>query len=367
MLKFFMSSIALLSLYCSGMELCTTIEYSDALSRNEESEILLSVNVSKTVTTLGFFYYKDEKIFLLLELETKTTNITDFVQFIATILDDIEKRYSTMIKRACFGVPGNPSAQKNFIQPFNISFAVDADALRIKTKLEQIVVVNDFEVIGYGIDVLNSNSVIQINRGSRRDLSPKLIIGAGNGLGSCFMVWNEPRSEYIPYPLGFCYADFAPHTASEIELVDFIKCTSEMKNVSWGYLLGIKGGIKKMYEFLGFKREYAESFVDYAVPQEIFDHAQLNERCRDAVNLYMHLYIRLIRNAAYTLLPYGGLYIVNQIVEKNSELFTQNSFFDEFLRCNNDLLSAIIKDIPIYIVVEPKVKLYGAVQYLLRA
>jgi glucokinase len=364
MLKKLIILVSLLPLCCNAMKQCSITQYGQ--SDSKEHEYLLGCNISKTDTSIGIFIYEDKKFVLLLELTQKTATIENFTSFIEDVLFVLENHYTITIKRACFGVPGNPSAQHNFIQPFNISFAVDANSLYENTKLEQIVIINDFEVIGYGIDVIDPQKVIQINPGKERKQWPKAIVGAGDGLGSCLMIWDTMQSNYVPSPLGFCYSDFTPHNELDLDLMNFIKKTSEMQNISWGYLLGLKGGIKKIYEFLDQKQSYSENFVVYNSPQEIFDQAISNDiRCKDAVDYYMKLYIRLLRNVAYTVLPYGGLYITNKVVEQNQNLFKSELFFQEMLECNNDLLAEIVKEIPVYIVVEPKVKLYGAVQYLL--
>lgn len=357
MFKYSVFIICLISFYAQAME--TTI-YSAA----KADCYILAGNISKTITTIGIFGSTNNKLSLLVEFSTKTPDIADFTQFITQLLDTLKTDYAIEPEYACFGVPGNPSAAQNFIQPFNISFAVDAESLYKNSNFKHISVVNDFEVIGYGINVIDSQKVIQINAGVPRTQGAQAIVGAGDGLGSALMIWDSGLNRYKHSALGFCYADFIAHDMSDIGLMEFIKQTSDMSNVSWGYMLGLKGGIKKMYNFVASKHNGEEIMLDYATPQDVFDNASQNLLCADAVHLYMKLYIRLLRNVMYTVLPYGGLYITNSVVEKNPEYFTDPSFLNELLNCNNEQLAVILKEIPIYIVLEPKVKLYGAAHYV---
>jgi glucokinase len=360
MLRSFLIFMGLFSWSCNAMHWCTLQQYEQP---SKNSTPLFVCIISKTDTTIGLFTENIQKPQFMVKLTRKTTEITNFTDFISAVLQDLEKNYYITITKACFCVPGNPSEHKNFIQPFNISFAVDAQSIRAASNLKNIFVVNDFEVVGYGIDIIDPKNIIQINAGKYRPQWPKTIVGAGAGLGSCLMIWDPSLEHYKPSPLGFCYSDFAPHTSADINLVDFIQRTSDMKNVSWGYLLGLKGGIEKIYEFLNSTTIYEEPFISYQTPQDIFNTRTASQRCADAVDLYIKLYTRLLRNVAYITLPYAGLYITNSVVENNRELFESSSFFSEMLHCNNDLLAAIIADIPVYCVIDPHVKLYGATHY----
>lgn len=134
-------------------------------------------------------------------------------------------------------------------------------------------------------------------------------MGAGDGLGSALMLWDSGLNHYKHSALGFRYAEFIVHDMSDIALMEFIKQMSDMSNISWGYTLGLKGGLKKMYDFVASMHNGEEIISDYATSQDIFDDASQNLLCADAVHLYMKLYTRLLRNVAYTVLPYGGLYI----------------------------------------------------------
>lgn len=361
MKKFFLILINTLFLYSNhAMEQYMIQNLKQSI---KSQDYIVGCVISKTDISIGLFTINENRPQLHLELICKTREITNFTDYIGSVLKDLENRHNVKITKACFGVPGNPSAHQNFIQPFNISFAVDAENIRTTSNLKEIFVVNDFEIVGYGIDSIDSKNIIPINLGNPRPHWPKAIVGAGDGLGSCLMVWDNSSENYKPSPLGFCYSDFAPHDIYEIKLIEFIKQTSEMKNVSWGYLLGIKGGIQKMYEYLSSIHNYEDLFISYQTSQEIFKNKVNSKRCMDAVDLYMKLYIRLLRNVAYITLPYGGLYITNSVVENNSELFRSSNFFTKMLDCNNDLLSAIIAEIPVYCVLDPQVKLYGAAHY----
>lgn len=342
------------------MKQCTFTQYISDVPSQEK--YILGCIIARIDTQVGIFALHNQKPQLILEYTTKTSTLTNFTDFIQQVLTDLKNQYKITIDRACVGVPGNPSANKDIIIPFHHPFIINAHDIKQKTSLETVLVVNDFEVIGFGITVLDPKNVIQINPGIPRPNAPQLVIGVGNGLGSCLMIWDTKDQYYRPSPLAFAYTDFTAQP-SEYDVVDFIK-KAYHDNISWGYMLGLKGGIKKMYEFI-LDKHHAQSILKTDDAQEIFDKQSKDLLCKETVDLYMRLYCRILRNATYAVLPYGGVYITNGVVEKNPELFTSPEFFQEFLNANNAQLLPILKEFPVYIVTDPNVKIYGAAQYLL--
>ncbi|MBO0155287.1 glucokinase, partial [Vibrio parahaemolyticus] len=78
-----------------------------------------------------------------------------------------------------------------------------------------------------------------------------------------------------------------------------------------------------------------QQYTDYL---DIFARRADDLFCKDAVDMYMHLYARLVRNVAYAQLPYNGLYIVNTVAECYPELFTDPSFMQEVFNTDNQYL-----------------------------
>jgi len=322
-------------------------------------------SVGKHEVTLGIFAVKNGAPTLLLTQCFKTKEITDFVQFLEPILRGLKEEQTIEIKEACFGVPGNTSADRMVIQAPHLDFPVDGHALVAGGLLKKVYVINDFEVQGLGVECLDAESVIQINSCAERPHAPKMIVGAGAGLGSALLVWQEDAQNYSCLPFGACFMDFMAHTPAELAYGQFIKERLKQQKLSWGNILGSTGGIQAAYEYLATQKSYADQ-VAITDAQSIFANRVNDAHCKDAVDLYMQLYARLVRNMAYAALPYGGLYITNAIAQENSELFTAPEFMQEVAKCNHEwLLKNIIEEIPLYIVTDPNIGLYGAAQYVL--
>jgi len=343
---------------CTLMQSLTIIEHANP---DLNDEYIIGCQVGVQEIAVGVFNVIDQKPALRLELKISTSAITDFGEFMQQLLDHLKEKYNISIKRACIGAPGNTVPNKDFIKFLHLTFPIDAQAIKQKTDLTDILVVNDFEVIGFGIQALDQN--ITLNEGVHREHATKAIVGAGGGLGSGLLIWDTGTKTYLSHPLSFSFTDFSPQSSLELELNAHFQ--NELGSHSWGKVLGTAGGLLKIYDFLTSKQQRTTQPNSYKSQQEIFAHRSTDTQCKQAVDLYMKLYTRLIRNVALTLLPYGGLYITNTVAENNPELFQDQTFNAELFDTGNEYLTNALKEIPIYLVPNPLVKIYGAAQYLL--
>ena len=68
---------------------------------------------------------------------------------------------------------GIVSADRDFSKPTNLSFVIDAHAIKKATGLKCAYVVNDFEVIGYGIDLIDPKDIVQVHPGTAKKYANK--------------------------------------------------------------------------------------------------------------------------------------------------------------------------------------------------
>lgn len=346
-------------LYILSLPLCAAETVAD------KAEYIIGCNVAKSEIITGLFKVCDRKPEFVSEYKIATDKITDFAQYIAPLVKKINEEYGITVKRACFAVPGNTNAQKNCIKAPHLNFVVDGVAVENVTSIEKALVVNDFESIGFGIQAIDPKEIITLHEGKPRAKGTQAIVGAGNGLGSALMLWDAASQSYLPSPISYSFVDFAPESELELELSRYLQKNTESH--SWGKVLGASGGILRIYDFLDLQKmkQYKLPAKKYEQYIDVFAYRHHDERCADAVALYMKLYARLVRNVAYAQLPYNGLYITNTVAEKYPELFTDPSFLKETFNTGNQYLLNYLKEIPIYLAIHPKIQLYGAAQYLL--
>jgi glucokinase len=83
-----------------------------------------------------------------------------------------------------------------------------------------------------------------------------------------------------------------------------------------------------------------------------------------ALDLFVQIYGSAAGNLALTTLPYSGLYIAGGIAPKLLSQLTSGRFMEGF--SDKGRLSNLLKDIPIYIVLNTHVGLLGAATYAAR-
>lgn len=327
-----------------------------------KTDYVLGIIVGRVNTEIGIFKVDGKKLSLLNELTVETATITDFTSFVKQVLRDIEQNQGITITKACIGAPGPSSKNHDSMQPYFLPLVLSAHELKQHTALKHVKIINDFEVIGFGLEYLNETSIVPLHVGKKRKHAPSTVVGVGSGVGSSLVLFEGTLQSY---PLGYCYADFTPQNEEELAVVNFIKQSVNAQHMSWGYALGGTAGIRKIYDY--FALQMSQNGKVMSTAQDIFNNRLVDPVAQQAVDLFLRWYARLLRTAALTQLPYNGLYITNTIAEQNPALFMSADFLSEYFDCKHAILQDVLQEIPVFLITEPKVKLYGAAACALQA
>lgn len=331
----------------------------------ESQEYLLGGDIGGTNSCFGIFSVKDNKPVLLLTFKTDSQKIVNFSNVVKQVLETTQEKHKITVKQACIGAPGPTSPNRDLSKSYWMPSAMDAKDIIKNTGLERVIIINDFEIIGYGIDLIDPNDIISLTDIAPRPGAPKAIIGAGTGLGSALMVWNEARNHYQSMGLGGGLLGFAPQTDVEQKIADHLKKTLS-RPVSWGNVLSGSRGIPRIYDYLGTTGDYDPTMtLEETHPAVIFSNRDKSPRCADTVALFMGFYARFIREFALLTQSYGGLYITGGVAAKNTSLFKQKAFLNQVQASESEVAQNILKQVPLYLIADYNVSLYGAAQYLL--
>lgn len=326
---------------------------------------ILGADIGGTNSNFGFFAIRKPGIIeLVLSVHAKSQTVDGFSLLVRDVLDVVRAKYNITVKKACFAAAGVVSEARDFVKPTNLSWSIDAQDMVLKTDLEAVYLVNDFEIIGYGADLLPKISLVQVNRGgTARRRANRAILGAGTGLGKCILVWNDTLNRYVPCSSEGGHADFAVQTALDLELVDFIQSTENRPcNISWEDVLSGQG-IKRIHAFFTeYEAKGAQGHHDRVHPDFIFNNRNHDPACHKTFELYAQLYARCAKNLALDALALNGVYIAGGIAAKNLAMFDLPLFMDEFVNCGKQ--ARLLQQVPIFVIADYNVSLYGAAQYL---
>lgn len=109
----------------------------------------------------------------------------------------------------CFAVAG--PVQENKVKFTNRGeWTIDGDEIAKTLGIRKISLVNDFLAVGYGLLTLDEEKeCIVLQAGKKNKNAPIACIGAGTGLGECFLTPTS-NGEYHCFPTEGGHAEFAP-------------------------------------------------------------------------------------------------------------------------------------------------------------
>lgn len=238
--------------------------------------------------------------------------------------------------------------------------------------IKTVKLINDFAAMGYGLLTLKPHEYIALNDVPREKNAPIATIGAGTGLGECFLT-ADSSGNYSCFACEGGHTDFAPVDELEIEIYEYLK-----KSLGCSKRLSVERivsgpGLASIYEFLARKypekvnkKVYAEFEAAKSLQGKVIGtYAQSDELCNKAMEIFVSAYGREAGNAILKYLPRGGFYITGGLAPKNLDYFTKNSIFLDAV-FDKGRVSPAVKAVPIYLVLTEDLGERGAHYYAMQ-
>jgi glucokinase len=269
------------------------------------------------------------------------------------------------IDGASFGVAGPVVDQRAHVT--NLSWAIDARAIQ-ETIGTRTYLLNDLEAIANAVPHLETEDLFVLNEGETDPAGAKAVIAPGTGLGEAYLVWDGHR--YESYPSEGGHAAFAPTSMQQIDMLTY--WLKRMKHVSYERLCsGI--GIPNIYRYLADSGELEEpgwlrkDLSAAADPTPVIISTAVTgnaDICVETLNLFMEILGGEAANLALKVLATGGVYVGGGIPPRILPQLEAGNFMDVF--CNKGRFSSMMRTLPVYVIRNPKVALYGAAYEALR-
>jgi|ETNmetMinimDraft_2_1059921.scaffolds.fasta_scaffold03276_2 glucokinase len=249
------------------------------------------------------------------------------------------KEYLTSVSatQCCLAVAG--PVVRNRVEMTNADLVVDAHEIMRRTGLKDVVLLNDFASLGFGVNLLRDRDVHVIQKGVQVRHGTKAVMGAGTGLGKSILTYSSGR--YVPLASEGGHADLV---LDHSKIRAFLMKRKKRELVYEDVLSG--KGLSLIFEFFSGKK------VDAS---EVFSFRK-SAAGKKTVALFVSVYARACRNFALETLCTGGLYLAGGIAVKHPWLFGAD-FKKEFRR---GPLQKTLRSIPIYLIRNEHVGLLGA-------
>lgn len=334
-----------------------------SFDKNHYNSFVLGADIGGTNTGIGIFGIKNKLLHFLLSFHFKSRELKAPNEAIKETLDYIRNKHKIKITKACIAVAGVLSHKKDYVKTQNLPWNVGKKKLSEGTGIKKVLFINDFEAIGYGINMLAKNDLVVVKKAKKITKAPMLIIGAGSGLGKTSLIYDECLKSYIPIPSEAGHSDFPAQNEEELEVISFIQ-KSKKVNSSISYEMALSGqGLENLYSCMRQSKKFTETKYNIEIdksknkPELISRYRKVDWACNAAFDLFKSFYAKFARNFALDALAFGGVYIAGGIAAKNRDIFDK-TFINYFEQ--NHRFSGMLRKMPIYIIKNYNAGLLGA-------
>src|SRR5246127_119149 len=281
------------------------------------------------------------------------------------ILAEFIKTEGIPVHSACMGVAGPVRAGRSKIS--NLPWVIDAREVAQQLKLNSVGLLNDLEAYAYGIDGLESKDFITLSEGLEEAEGNRAVISAKTGLGMAGLYWDGFR--HHPFACEGGHADFAPRNELQTELLVYLQ--KKYGRISCERILS-GPGIKNIYDFLRDAHKAEEpdwlrtQIASAPDPPALISKLALEGKsaiCDQAMSIFVSVFGAQTGNCALNFMSTGGIFIGGSIAAKIVPKMKDPVFLESFL--DKGRMGAILKDMPVKIVVNDDCGMIGAARYTL--
>lgn len=328
---------------------------------------ILACDVGGTNTRCALIEVNGTKQTLVFVLRVVTRDVVAFTDVITQALTIAREKYNIVVTKAACAVAGYPVKNMDLWRLTNVTWTVDKKEILKKTMITDVAFLNDFEAIGYGLEILPAKDLLCINQGTVNIHGPKVVLGAGTDLGKCIAAWDSISKRYVIAPSEGAHADFPVYNQEELLLVTFLQ--KKFKNsmpIRYGKILS-GAGISNIYQFLEQNGTYASTEYSQTIKEHDYDPAIISgykdvDPCsKKTFELFSAFYGRSAKNFTVEARAFGGVYLAGGIAAKNTAIFENGIFMAEFL--NSADLKDLLAQTPIFIITNQDVGLYGSAHF----
>jgi glucokinase len=325
---------------------------------------ILAGDIGGTKTLLQLAHYSDNRFSVLAEARFESGSFDTFEAVLETFLGQNALERNN-VNSACIAVAG-PVAQQQ-AKVTNLPWRLDASHLAGVFSIPRVVLINDFQAIGYGIEELGDTDVVTLQAGTAVPHGVRAVIGAGTGVGHAIMAWCNNHYQVLSSEAG--HSSFAPVNALQRELLANLETQFDVVSVE-RVLSG--PGIENIFRFFcerepdALTRELAMATQQRdsapAVVQAAL--AKQDPLAVQTLEMFIEVYGAAAGNLALYALARGGIYIAGGIAPRIVDQLTQGPFIAAFNNKSN--MQPLLSNIPVKVVMNPQVGLLGAAVYAVR-
>ena len=263
------------------------------------------------------------------------------------------------IDAACFAVAGPVEGGRARLT--NLPWQPDENEVARRFSFRRARIINDFAAAALGIDQLADEDLLVLQAGVPIEHAPRVVVGAGTGLGVATLDWDEGGWEVHPSEGG--HSDFAPVDALQDQLLSDLR--SRFGRVSYERVIS-GPGLPRILSFLdrsgaGVPTPALSAALRTGDPAKTITEFALrksDDLAVRALDLFVCAYGAFAGNMALVTLAHGGVYVAGGIAPKIADKLLDGTFMGAFAAKGR--FQKLLHAIPVHVVMNNQVGLYGA-------
>lgn len=323
------------------------------MTANRSSLFLLGADVGGTKTLLRLSRASHGQLETLAEERFDSDAWSSLTPMLETFLASKPAPSAACIAVAC-------PVESRRARLTNLNLTVDADEIERACGISRVRLINDFVAVGYGIESLGTADMVTLQGGQEQARAPRVVLGAGTGLGEALLVWQGDHYEVLASEGG--HVDFAPADEEQIGLLRFLM--ARHGHVSYERVLS-GSGLVAILDYLAQSAPVSPALAeamragDAAAAIAAAALQEIDALAVRALDMFLRIYGAQAGNLALTAWAQGGVYVAGGIAAKILPRLQRGDFLRAFRDKGRyrEALSAF----PLHVLTNPRVGLAGSV------
>ncbi|MBS1140386.1 MAG: glucokinase [Proteobacteria bacterium] len=274
--------------------------------------MILGGDLGGTKTLLALAEIDDGRLKIFRQQRYASQDYPSFDDLLAEFIPD-----QPNIASACFGVAGPTDGREAKLT--YLPWQLSAGALEDRFGIGQVSLLNDFAAAAHGVPLVEDRDILTLHAGQPEDGAPRVILGAGTGLGVAGLIWQDGACRVIPGEGG--HFGFAPQTPQQGELWRWLQAQYGRVTVE-DIVSG--PGLSRIFTFLSGQQRAPEEISQAAL-------AGSDQQASAALRLWLECYGAFAGDLAMHWLARGGVYLAGGIAAKLLPHIDAAPFTDAFL------------------------------------
>jgi glucokinase len=281
----------------------------------------------------------------VLDRRYENADFQDFAGLLAAFFSDTQTD-PALIVGGCLAVAGPVADDGRSARLTNLPWTIDSDALAQRFGLPALRLANDFAAAALGAVTASSSQLVTLQAGEPLSTAPRLVVGAGTGLGMAIVLPQGEGWRIVAGEGG--HVAFAPADEQQMTLWRFLQ--AKHGRVTWERVVS-GPGLGAIHEFVAGAGLSPEEIAAQALTRP-------DSPERRSLDLFLTAYGAFAGDMALTCLARGGVFLAGGIAGKLLSVLPQSGFLAAFNAKAEH--AAIAARMPIYVATDPLLGLHGA-------